>query len=497
MGAFHAGHLSLIKRACQENRVVVVTIFVNPLQFGPQEDLATYPRDLLQDQAYCQELGVDVVFAPEAEAFYGLSPIPPGPSLWLTQVVPPVAMTEVLCGRSRPGHFQGVVTVVTKLLNLIQPTRTYFGQKDGQQVAIIRSLVRDLNLPGEVVVCPTVREDTGLACSSRNRYLSPSQHQQAQALYQGLEQVRRLFNQGERQVAPLLQALRSYGQEFPDLEWDYGEIVEPDTLVPLAQIDDRALVALAAYVGDTRLIDNCLLLNRKPILAIDGPAGAGKSTVTRRVAQQLGLLYLDTGAMYRAVTWLLLELGIALDNEPAVAEVVSQARIQLGHYEPNTSAPNATSPILTPVWVNGQAVTEEIRDARVTAKVSQVAAQPMVRACLVQQQQQYGRQGGIVAEGRDMGTAVFPDAELKIFLTASIAERARRRYKDLHQRGPVTMTLDQLTEQIADRDRQDSSRAISPLIQAEDAIEVLTDGMTIEAVIERIIELYRQRCLGG
>jgi pantoate ligase/cytidylate kinase len=121
----------------------------------------------------------------------------------------------------------------------------------------------------------------------------------------------------------------------------------------------------------------------------------------------------------------------------------------------------------------------------------------MVRACLVQQQQQYGRQGGIVAEGRDMGTAVFPDAELKIFLTASIAERARRRYKDLHQRGPVTMTLDQLTEQIADRDRQDSSRAISPLIQAEDAIEVLTDGMTIEAVIERIIELYRQRCLGG
>jgi pantoate ligase / CMP/dCMP kinase len=475
MGALHHGHLSLIDRARRENDIVVVSIFVNPLQFGPTEDLAQYPRPIEADQRLCEQAGVDLLFTPEVVDLYGAAGA-------LTQVEPPQALTQGLCGRSRPGHFRGVATVVTKLLNIVRPTRSYFGQKDAQQLAIIRRLAQDLNLPGEIIGCPIVREPSGLALSSRNQYLSEADRQQATALYRGLLLAKSWVDQGERDGAKLQGAIAQVLAEA-QLTADYIELVDPVSLEPLDRLTSRGLLAVAAKVGTARLIDNMLLQARKPIIAIDGPAGAGKSTVTRQVAQQLGLLYLDTGAMYRAVTWLALHSGVPIGDEPSLTELVSHCDIDL--------APGGEA-FTSQVWVNGQEVTEDIRTPEVTAQVSAVSAQPEVRRYLLSQQQRYGDNGGLVAEGRDIGTTVFPDAELKIFLTASVEERARRRCEDLARMGR-SADLATLTQEIADRDHRDSSRQSSPLLKAEDAIEVVTDGLTIDEVVQMIVSLYRER----
>ncbi|MGB3205704.1 MAG: (d)CMP kinase, partial [Crinalium sp.] len=240
-----------------------------------------------------------------------------------------------------------------------------------------------------------------------------------------------------------------------------------------------------AKINSTRLIDNIILRNRQPIVAIDGPAGAGKSTVTREVAKQLGLLYLDTGAMYRAVTWLVLQSGIALDDESAIAELVSQCQIKFVENQQNESSPK--------IFINNNDVTSAIRSMEVTAQVSAIAALHSVRTELVRQQQNIGKKGGIVAEGRDIGTNVFPDAELKIFLTASVKERARRRLKDLQKQGQKNISLEELEELIQERDMSDSNRTFAPLRKAIDAIEITTDNLTITEVINQIISLYEQQ----
>ncbi|HEY9663173.1 MAG TPA: bifunctional pantoate--beta-alanine ligase/(d)CMP kinase, partial [Allocoleopsis sp.] len=477
MGALHTGHLSLIQRARQENAIVVVSIFVNPLQFGPNEDFSRYPRTLEQDQALCEQVGVDVIFAPTPQELYGNLPM----SDAVTQVIPPSAMMAGLCGRYRPGHFSGVTTVVSKLFNIVQPDRAYFGQKDAQQLAILKRMVADLNLPIEVVGCPIVREPDGLALSSRNRYLSVEERLQATVLYRGLKQAEQVFQDGKRLREELIEAVKAEFALVPTVKPQYIELVHPDTMVPLEQIEDTGLLAVAAYLGSTRLIDNIVLQQRKPILAIDGPAGAGKSTVARRVAEELGLLYLDTGAMYRAVTWLALTSGIALEDEAAIAEMVSQAEIGL------ESAGTGIK-----VWINGQDITQEIRSLEVTAHVSTIAAQASVRQNLVKQQQAYGRKGGIVMDGRDIGTHVFPDAELKIFLTASVSERARRRQQDLYQQGQPTVSLASLEQAIYERDQKDSTRRVSPLRQATDAIEIQTDNLSVDEVVAKIIRLYQE-----
>ncbi len=485
MGALHAGHLSLIERARRENAIVIVSIFVNPLQFGPREDFQHYPRQLEQDRQLCEQLGVDAIFAPTAVELYGNRLQISDTGAELTQVVPPVGMTSVLCGRSRPGHFQGVATVVTKLLNLVQPERAYFGQKDGQQLAIIRRLVSDLNLPMVIVACPTVREESGLALSSRNQYLTQSQKAQAPVLFRALGQAQKTFEAGERDRIILIEVVKSELSKVSDIQVEYIELVHPRTLIPLDRVDDGGLLAIAAHFGSTRLIDNVLLQHRKPIVAIDGPAGVGKSTVTRRVAKALGLLHLDTGAMYRAVTWRVLEAGIDLEDEPAIAELVSQSQIYLTTDEQEGAAVR--------VWIDGEEVTQVIRSLEVTANVSLVAAQPTVRHELVKQQQRWGCQGGVVAEGRDVGTCVFPDAELKIFLTASVQERARRRQQDLIDQKQGIVSLEQLERDIQQRDFRDSNRAVAPLRKAVDAIEIKTDGLSIAEVTERIVSLYHDR----
>ncbi len=480
MGALHAGHASLIERARAENDRLAVSIYVNPLQFSPAEDLARYPRTLESDCQTCEELGVDLVFAPSAAEMSATT----GDT---TTVQPPAALLQELCAPFRPGHFPGVATVVVQLLNLVQPTRAYFGEKDAQQLAIVRRLSRDLKLPGEICGCPIVREPSGLACSSRNRYLSDTEREQALALSRGLRQAQQLFQAGEREAMPLQTTVKDELAQQPAVQVQYVSLVDPDSLQPLARIATAGLLAIAAQIGNTRLIDNVILRARRPIVAIDGPAGAGKSTVTRTVAERLGLLYLDTGAMYRALTWLVLQAGLPLEDEAAIAELANQSDIHL-------LADDQQQQLR--VFANDREVTDAIRTPEVTACVSAIAKIPAVRRQLVQQQRRWGTQGGIVAEGRDIGTHVFPDAEVKVFLTASVRERARRRLRDFQALGRAAdLDLAQLEQEIAARDRLESSRRISPLRKAPDAIEIATDRLTATEVVEQIVSLYPRQFL--
>ncbi|WP_017307179.1 bifunctional pantoate--beta-alanine ligase/(d)CMP kinase [Spirulina subsalsa] len=493
MGSLHRGHSRLIEQARRENEVVIVSIFVNPLQFGPREDFQQYPRQLGTDCELCEELGVDVVFAPSPEDLaIASSPTNNGkatPLLEQTSVIqPPPSLLSGLCATYRPGHFQGVATIVVKLLNVVQPDRAYFGEKDAQQVAIIQRLVKDLSLAVEIRACPTVREESGLAYSSRNQYLTPQEKEQAVVLSRSLQRAKQAFEAGERNSDRLLDMVNQELASEPALSVQYAELVDPETLAPLGEVEDEGLLAIAAYLGQTRLIDNLVLRQRQPIIAIDGPAGAGKSTVTKGVAQRLGLLYLDTGAMYRALTWQVLEAGISLDDEAAIAELTAHSQIQFI---------NSPEDHNQRVLINGKDITQAIRTPRVTAQVSLVSQVPAVRQHLVAQQQRWGRKGGIVAEGRDIGTRVFPDADLKIFLTASVQERARRRLQDLQEQGIPGGNLEELEAQIAERDRLDSTRPTSPLRKSLNAIEIITDGLTIETVIEQIVQLYQKSVVAG
>ena len=479
MGALHLGHGKLIEKAVAENDIVVVSIFINPLQFSPQEDLISYPRSLEEDCKFCENLGVDAVFAPTVEEMRADTV---GRSL--SQVHPPDKMLSVLCAPFRPGHFQGVATIVAKLFNIIAPDVAYFGEKDAQQLAIIRRLVADLSLPIEIQACPIARDASGLAFSSRNQYLGSEEKASAAGIYQSLQVAKVLFQQGERRCTLLTEAVEKGLSHYPEIKLQYAQLVDPKTLNPLEQIEQVGLLAIAAYLGSTRLIDNILLDQRKPIIAIDGPAGAGKSTITRRIAQELELLYLDTGAMYRAVTWMIMKGGIPLDAEAEIAELMSKAKLELTLTKDGSAAQ---------VMIDGEDITDLIRTPEVTANVSQIAAQKAVRYHLSQQQRYYGESGGLVAEGRDMGTQIFPDAALKIFLTASVQERAKRRLQDFQAQGVINISLEQLELDIQRRDERDSQRHIAPLRKAADAITLNTDSLSIEAVTNKIIQCYRLR----
>lgn len=250
MGALHAGHLSLVRAAKQTCDIVVASIFVNPTQFGPNEDLAKYPRTFDADREALDAEGLDLLFAPTAEQMY--------PAGELRAFVDAGEIGDRLDGSSRPGHFRGVTTIVAKLFHIVQPDRAFFGQKDAAQVAVLRAMARDLDMPVEVVVCPIVRDADGLALSSRNRYLSPDQRKQALALSQGLFAAERAFTQGERSAAASVHSVREY-LSHPGIRIDYVQVVDADTLLPVTEIGQRTLLAVAAWVGDTRLIDNLLL----------------------------------------------------------------------------------------------------------------------------------------------------------------------------------------------------------------------------------------------
>ena len=250
MGYLHEGHLALVKRARVENSTVIVSIFVNPTQFGPREDLSAYPRDLNRDLELLRKEGVDIVFVPSDDEMY-----PSEFSSW----VDVEKLTEWLEGASRPGHFRGVATIVAKLFNIVQPTRAYFGQKDAQQAVVIKRMVADLNMMVEIVVVPTLRESDGLAMSSRNIYLNPEERQAAAILFQALTLAQRLWQGGEKNADELRQQMSSLIQREPLAKIDYVSIADAETLEELSSLERPALASLAVRTGKTRLIDNVSL----------------------------------------------------------------------------------------------------------------------------------------------------------------------------------------------------------------------------------------------
>ncbi len=250
MGYLHDGHMSLVRRALSECQHVAVSIFVNPLQFGPQEDFDRYPRDVRRDEQMLREVGVHILFAPEAAEMYREG---------FCSYVEVAGLSDRWEGKSRPGHFRGVATVVAKLFNIVQPHRAYFGQKDYQQSVIVRRMVADLDIPVEIVVCPTVREADGLAMSSRNVYLTPQERRAATVLYRALMVAQDLWKGGERSGSAIKSTALKVLEEEPLARVDYVSVVHPETLEELERIEGSAVVLLAVWIGKTRLIDNLIL----------------------------------------------------------------------------------------------------------------------------------------------------------------------------------------------------------------------------------------------
>lgn len=247
MGYLHEGHKSLIDRACKENDKVVVSVFVNPTQFGPGEDLATYPRDIQRDAALCEDAGAALIFNPEPEEMYFDD---------FHTYVTMESLSDELCGKTRPIHFRGVCTVVSKLFHIVVPDRAYFGQKDAQQLAIIKRMVRDLNFDIEIVGCPIVREADGLAKSSRNTYLNPEERKAALVLSKAVGLGQELIQKGERNADVIVEKMKQLIEEEPLAKIDYVRAVDAISIQPVAEIKGTVLVAMAVYIGKTRLIDN-------------------------------------------------------------------------------------------------------------------------------------------------------------------------------------------------------------------------------------------------
>jgi pantoate--beta-alanine ligase len=248
MGYLHEGHISLIRCSKKDNDVTVVSIFVNPIQFGENEDLDRYPRDIERDLQICRDEGVDFVFYPSVDEMY-----PDGFSTY----VEVEGLTDKLCGAFRPGHFKGVTTVVNKLFNILQPDRAYFGEKDYQQLKVIQKMVKDLNMNVEVIGCPVVREKDGLALSSRNKYLSEKERESALSISRALFEGKKMFEKGEKDPQKIISKMKKIISSYPEVKnVQYIEIVDPETLEPKKKVEKGDLIAVAVFVGNTRLIDN-------------------------------------------------------------------------------------------------------------------------------------------------------------------------------------------------------------------------------------------------
>ena len=471
MGNLHDGHQKLISISKSSTcNINLVSIFVNPLQFDSKEDLKRYPRSIDKDIEIAFSNGADAIFIPNVIDIF-----PPNDKS-IGYLKASKELSSALCGLKRVGHFDGVCTVVYRLLKLVQPKNLYLGEKDWQQILIIKNLIEEKNLKINIVSVPTQRDSDGVPFSSRNKLLSKNERNILKIFSKELSHAKNIFKKDKKiDLKQLTKKLES-----KNISVEYLEHLNPYSLKKVQAKDNLSILAGAIKCGQTRLIDHVFLMKRNPIIAIDGPAGSGKSTITKLIAKELNLLYLDTGAMYRAISWLFKKEKIDYDKDSELKKILNDISIIF----------KSNSLSQQDVFINNFCVTEAIRSQEISSIVSKISSIKKVREFLVNEQRKIGQSGGLVAEGRDIGTTVFPDAELKIFLTASIDERAKRRKSELELRGTEEIDFNQLRELIRNRDFEDSTRKISPLKKANDAIEILTDGFSINEVAEKIIQIY-------
>ena len=471
MGNLHLGHKELIHVAKKSNdNFVILSIFINPLQFNDKEDLINYPRTINKDIDLAFAAGTDAIFIPSVDEIF------PKNEKKINYLKASEDLSKTLCGISREGHFDGVCTVVNRLINIVKPEVIFLGEKDWQQLLIIKEMVAKNNIRVAIKSIDTQRDIDGIPYSSRNNLLLKNDREKLKLFSAELFRTKQIFNQTKTfDLKKIIKRLKD-----KDIKVEYLEHVNAFNLQRSTSEINITMLAGAIICGSTRLIDHVFLMKRDPIIAIDGPAGSGKSTVTKLIAKKLKFIFLDTGAMYRALSWYLINEKINYENRKELNSILSNISITFQSIEGSKQN----------VIINNHNVTEKIRTQEISSIVSSIASIKEVREFLVKEQRKIGNRGGIVAEGRDIGTKVFPNAELKIFLTASINERAKRRKKELEELGHGAIDFENLRNEIEQRDFDDSNRKISPLIKAKDAVEIISDGYTINQVVENILEIY-------
>ena len=474
MGNLHKGHEKLIEAANnQKNGYTLVSIFVNPLQFDCKEDLKNYPKTTDDDQSIAFQSGADAIFIPKAKDLF------PANYLQYHTIKASVELNSTLCGLNRVGHFDGVCTVVYRLLKLVNPKYLFLGEKDWQQLLIVRNMIKEMKLDIKIKSISTLRDHDGVPLSSRNSLLKKSERAKLIFFSKKLKEAKEIFEKEKSlDVNKLIKQI-----ELKDIKIEYLKVVDAFSLKEKITSDKISMLAGAIKCGHTRLIDHVFLMKNKPIIAIDGPAGSGKSTVTKLIARKLKLLYLDTGAMYRAVSWYLIKKNIDYSSKDDLSKGLKNISII---FKSDTDDNQA-------VLINDIDVTKAIRAQEINSLVSKIASIDEVRAFLVNEQRKLGKKGGLVAEGRDIGTTVFPDAALKIYLTASINERAKRRKLELEHNGYDNLDFSIIREQIKQRDHNDMNRTNSPLKKAKDAISIESDGLSVEEIVEKIVDIYNDK----
>ena len=471
MGNLHLGHKELIYKAKKSKKnLLLLSIFINPLQFNDKDDLKNYPRTINKDIDLAFNSGVDAIFIPFDNEIF------PKNEEMIKYQKASEDLSQTLCGLFRDGHFDGVCTVVYRLLDIVKPETIFLGEKDWQQLIIIKEMIAKQKISVSIKTINTQRDKDGVPFSSRNNLLIKSDREKLKLFSTELIKSKKIFNQTKKiDLNKLIKRLID-----KDIKIEYLEHVNAFDLKRATSEINITMLAGAIICGSTRLIDHVFLMKRNPIIAIDGPAGSGKSTVTKLIAKKLNFIFLDTGAMYRALSWYLIKENINYHNRKNLNSFLSNISIKFK----SVTGSNQN------VIINNHDVTEKIRSQEISSIVSSIASIEEVREFLVKEQRKIGDIGGIVAEGRDIGSKVFPQAELKIFLTATINERAKRRKNELEAMGCGNINFEQLKNEIEKRDFDDSNRKISPLIKAKDAIEIISDGYTINQVVEKILEIY-------